>query len=135
MLKFIIYASKISITLSNKELNDLITEARHSNKTYKITGILLRIDDMFLQYIEGPEKDIDILYQKIEKDKRHTSIQLLDMGEIQSRNYEDWEMLLKKTTAKEINQILKNDQIDLKNLTPTNFNSNTARLILDSLVA
>ncbi|WP_109300307.1 BLUF domain-containing protein [Aquimarina sp. AU474] len=132
MIKFALYISNVSIGLSNIEFNDLIIAARRYNKTHKISGILLRIDEIFLQYIEGPEKSIDILYQKIIKDHRHTSIKLLETGKIESRKYENWEMLLKKTSLKEINQILKKNTIEAHK---NSIDHNMARLILEEFIS
>jgi hypothetical protein len=49
-------------------------------------------DDLYLQYLEGPEKEIDSTYSKIIRDDRHTEVQLLKSGMSTRRLFANWAM-------------------------------------------
>jgi len=70
----------------------LTKACRESNRLNEITGILSYQDGYFLQYIEGPSKQIDRLIVKISSDKRHENIQLLMNSDIAQRNFSTWSM-------------------------------------------
>ncbi len=131
MIKFVIYVSKVSVPLSKTALNDLIAESRHNNKENLITGILLHIDGVFLQYIEGPEDKIDQLYQKIKEDDRHRDLNILESGLIQTRKYKEWQMLFKRITLPELNQLIGNKKVDIKNIDINLINHETAKQIFE----
>ncbi len=133
MIKFVIYTSKASIALSNIDLNDLITIARDNNKKNQITGMLLYLDGFFLQYLEGPENNIDILYKKLSQDNRHTSLEVLESGSIPSRRYAEWQMLFKKISSKEVPQFLKNSNIDVQHQGEIKLNLTQVKEILGQL--
>ncbi len=133
MIKFVVYTSKTSGALSNIELNNLVTEARHNNKNNQITGILLYIDTIFLHYFEGNEESVDTLYEKISGDPRHNSLKLLKSGKTQSKKYENWQMLFKKTSFREINQLLKNNKPYSENPNGINLNYLIATEIFEQL--
>ncbi len=116
MIKFVIYTSKTSTSLSKIALNALIVKSRHNNKENLITGILLHINGVFLQYIEGPEDKIDQLYQKIKEDDRHKDLKILESGLRETRKYNEWQMLFKKITLAELYQLIGNKKDDLKNI-------------------
>ncbi len=65
--------------------------ARH-NKKQHLTGFLHRESDIFLQYIEGPGEMLDQTMARIERDERHTDVQILHRGEIAARHFPDWQM-------------------------------------------
>jgi len=59
--------------------------ARSSNKKLGVTGALLITDDEFVQTLEGPEPVVRALYTKINKDKRHEHVELLESGAVSGR--------------------------------------------------
>jgi hypothetical protein len=69
----------------------LQTAARH-NPGRNLTGALLAYAGHFLQVIEGPQADVNALYQRIERDPRHRNVRLLDFGPLARRRFEGWAM-------------------------------------------
>lgn len=67
--------------------------------------MLLYFDGTFVQFLEGPETNIDTLFQKISKDKRHQQIVTLLEGLANQREFEDWSMAYKKMSASEVENI------------------------------
>ncbi len=131
MIKFIFYSSKASFDLSKEELNALISEARYNNNKNQVTGILLYMNNTFLQYIEGPEKNIDTLYNKILKDDRHHSLSILESGLKPIRQYEDWTMLFKKVSSQESDQLLQSLKTSEKDVSFDNLNLEDVKMFFD----
>lgn len=71
-VKQIIYTSKESRELNVSDLIDIMSSSVRNNSTYDITGFLIYKDGMFRQLIEGSPHVINILYDIICKDPRHT---------------------------------------------------------------
>ena len=88
-IKHIIYAST-PFGFSEGDLNHILIKSRFNNDKNNITGALLCRDDLYLQYLEGPEKEIDSTYSKIIRDDRHTEVQLLKSGMSTRRLFANW---------------------------------------------
>ena len=90
-LKHMIYAST-PFGFSRSDLDHILIKSRYNNDKNNITGALLCRDDLYLQYLEGPEKEIDLTFSKITEDDRHTEIQLLKSGMSTRRLFANWAM-------------------------------------------
>ena len=77
-LKHIIYAST-PFGFSRSDLDHILIKSRYNNDKNDITGALFCRDDLYLQYLEGPEKEIELTFKNHEDD-RHTEIYLLKSG-------------------------------------------------------
>ncbi|MGS0758429.1 BLUF domain-containing protein, partial [Roseateles sp. GG27B] len=47
---------------------------------------------MFVQALEGGREQVNHLYDRLQKDPRHTKLTLLDYSEIKARLYPNWTM-------------------------------------------
>lgn len=90
-IKHIIYAST-PFGFSDSDLDHILIKSRYNNDKNKITGALFCRDDLYLQYLEGPEREIDITYSKISEDDRHTEVLLLNSGMSKRRLFANWAM-------------------------------------------
>lgn len=68
----------------------LVEQCRIHNSRDGITGILLHEEGTFLQIMEGEEKAVEALFQKIERDPRHGYVAQLDAVETDHRLFADW---------------------------------------------
>ena len=93
MLIRIIYVSKASSSLP-LELKDILAVARKNNPALGVTGAMCLIDGTYLQYLEGKEAVVDVLYKKIESDGRHSAPKLLERRSISERTFPNWAMAL-----------------------------------------
>jgi hypothetical protein len=91
-LDSLVYVSSAVRLLSLDEIAYLLKRARERNKEYGITGVLLYIGGNFMQYIEGPKDNLDIIYKIIRKDEQHTGLILVSREAIVSRQFGDWSM-------------------------------------------
>ena len=86
------YVSTETGDLGSADMVELLTEARQINRSRDITGLLLHRDRSFYQVMEGPEDVVRQTFNSIEKDERHTAIDVLFEGEVDERDFPDWHM-------------------------------------------
>ena len=91
-LDSLVYVSSAVRLLTLEEIGYLLKRARERNKEYGITGVLLYVGDNFMQYIEGPKDNLDIIYKIIREDDQHAGLSLLSREAIDSRQFGDWSM-------------------------------------------
>ena len=129
---YFIYESKETSTMPIAQVEKLAKEAAKKNASFNITGLLVRKNNGFLQYLEGPKKAITLVYKSILRDRRHHCITILKKDYINKRKFDRWSMLLKNITSEEIKKIetlkTKNSKF-LKKINEAN--NNNLNLILD----
>ncbi len=69
----------------------MLVDFRAHNAKVGISGILFYGCRRFLELIEGEQEDVDALFGRIERDRRHTGIELLDCR-LPGRLFGDWSM-------------------------------------------
>ena len=88
----LVYVSSAVRLLSLEEISYLLKRARERNKEYGITGVLLYIGGNFMQYIEGPKDNLNMIYKIIREDDQHTGLILVSREAIENRLFGDWSM-------------------------------------------
>ncbi len=91
-LSALVYVSSAIYSLNYDEIDHLLTRARERNDKHGITGVLLYIGGNFMQYIEGPTKELDLIYQIIKNDPLHTGLIQLYRSPIEQREFDSWAM-------------------------------------------
>lgn len=84
------YLSEAVSDFSFLGLIRLLDSARRFNKNNGVTGILLYDNQQFGQIIEGERADVMKAWRRIQDDKRHHRIELLEIREIAERSYPNW---------------------------------------------
>ena len=92
MLYFIVYSSHSKKKFTIQELSDLWKKSVKNNISLGITGILIHLNERFIQLLEGEKTIVEELYGKIVKDERHNDVTKLLKGTLKNRNYENWQM-------------------------------------------
>lgn len=87
------------------EMSDILAEARQRNADLGISGVLTVVDGQFLQVIEGPTTSIDLLIGLLERDPRHTALQVMERRVVAERAFGDWEMISPRLARKEAAQL------------------------------
>lgn len=88
----LIYQSKESSQLSNKDFSDILDVARQNNANLGVTGCLFYNGGWVLQVLEGEQGIVDNLYQKIIRDERHKDCNLMYFEPIDKRVFSKWTM-------------------------------------------
>jgi hypothetical protein len=84
------YLSEAVSDMSFLGLMRLLESARAFNEQHGITGILFYDNQEFGQVIEGERANIMKVWKRIQEDKRHHRIELLEIREISERSYPEW---------------------------------------------
>ena len=84
------YLSEAHSDMSFLGLMRLLESARAFNQKHSVTGILFYDNQQFAQVIEGERANIMKVWKRIQDDKRHHRIELLEIKEISERSYPDW---------------------------------------------
>ncbi|WP_231969674.1 BLUF domain-containing protein [Polynucleobacter necessarius] len=84
------YLSEAVSDMSFLGLMRLLELARAFNQKNGITGILLYDNQQFGQIIEGERASIMKVWKRIQDDKRHHRVELLEIREIAERSYPEW---------------------------------------------
>ena len=84
------YLSEAVSDMSFLGLMRLLESARAFNQKHGVTGILLYDNQQFGQIIEGERASIMKVWKRIQDDKRHHRIELLEIREIAERSYPEW---------------------------------------------
>lgn len=88
----ILYVSYASKDFSHEELEALWKQSAAKNMNLNLTGMLLYLNDRFIQVLEGEKSQVKTLYHKITKDKRHERPLIVLEDYISERNFENWSM-------------------------------------------
>jgi hypothetical protein len=92
MLERLIYQSEASQEFGSLGLFNLLTQAQIRNERLQITGHLLFINGKFVQCIEGPSQSIDELWRSLQRDPRHSNVELILRRPADERRFPEWTM-------------------------------------------
>lgn len=91
-LQAVAYISNALSDLSIDGVDDLVVSAAAQNKIAGVTGVLLYDGQRFLQYIEGPEDGISLVYSRILNARSHADVVELARGRVPERRFPYWAM-------------------------------------------
>jgi len=97
----ILYVSNSRYNFSYQELSELLDKARVNNSRLNVSGFLIYVNNLFVQVLEGEKEDVQTLFEKIKKDKRHEKIMVIHESEISERLFDSWSMAFKKYNSNE----------------------------------
>jgi hypothetical protein len=100
MQQYLIYISQAMKFMNNEDLLQILEESKARNGFYRVTGMLLYMEAVFLdrkegrfmQILEGERKNVQEIYAKIAKDSRHKNLIILSEGSIEARIFTEWTM-------------------------------------------
>lgn len=73
-------------------LNQILSASRSNNKNVGVTGALMFNAGYFAQVLEGPKREIEKTFERIQRDPRHTDVVVLECSDIASRDFPEWSM-------------------------------------------
>lgn len=94
MLSTLTYQSRAVRLFSEAELHSLLRTAQARNKASNITGLLIYDKGRFFQCIEGPAQSLAMLWDALQRDTRHTDVELLGNSPTTNRFFASWDMRL-----------------------------------------
>ncbi len=91
-LHVLAYLSSAATLPTQSDLDAILAQARHRNKTDGITGLLLYHDGNFFQVLEGPKNAVEACYGRIAADLRHHGQIVVLSDRADGRRFSDWTM-------------------------------------------
>jgi hypothetical protein len=88
----LVYISSARQSFCETDLGALLTLARRNNRHVGVTGLLLCGGRRFLQALEGSERNVQFIFDKIRADERHCAIVELARRNVARREFGDWDM-------------------------------------------
>jgi hypothetical protein len=88
------YVSVATRTLSSVDLQNILETAIANNRDADVTGVLLFNGKNFMQVLEGPEQEVERLFNEICGDDRHCNVVVIYREASGRRDFEKAPMLL-----------------------------------------
>lgn len=98
----LVYSSEPKKRMMKSHLYKILRQSRINNKLDNVTGLLVFVDGMFLQVLEGQDDSVKKIFERIKADERHQNINILFEGNVEERAFPKWEMAYASPSAKEI---------------------------------
>lgn len=109
LLRAVAYASEATSGFPMDHVDDLARAAARFNFEAGVTGVLLYDGLRFLQYIEGPEDSINVVYSRILSARSHCELIELGRGRVSGRFFPYWSMRLLWVDASEIRSVARSN--------------------------
>jgi Sensors of blue-light using FAD len=88
----LLYVSSATVPFSKQDLQELLLKSRRNNTALEVTGLLLFKDGNFMQVLEGDERNVNAVYQRILLDSRHAGTMILLKQHTAARDFAEWSM-------------------------------------------
>jgi hypothetical protein len=88
----IIYSSQATAAMSLTDLEEILVDARTGNERRNVTGVLVYVDGVFLQILEGEKEALRGLMRSIASDSRHTAVKVFHEAEVDGPTFKSWRM-------------------------------------------
>ena len=98
----LVYSSEATGEMERADLELMLGESRIRNAKRDITGVLVFVDGVFLQVLEGEKDDVDDLMESIRRDTRHCNIKVFHEEEIERRAFPTWRMAYLSPRAEDV---------------------------------
>jgi len=110
---YIIYTSRAEKLMNDQKLLEILHESRKWNVSHSLTGMLLYVEGQltnqflgrFIQVIEGKEKEVKLIFEKIKNDRRHVDPTIMQQGKISKRNFDKWSMGFKSISVSDYQEL------------------------------
>lgn len=91
-MKQLVYVSTATETLSPRQISEILQTSRENNRRDDITGLLISVEGIFLQVLEGEADAVDRCFVRISQDDRHEGVSVLLDHEVEGRTFGKWAM-------------------------------------------
>ena len=98
----IMYSSQAIKHMTMHALEVILEDARTGNQARNVTGVLVYVDGVFFQIIEGDKDIVRKLMASIASDSRHQSVTVFYEAEVDVRAFESWSMAYLSPTAEQM---------------------------------
>lgn len=93
------YISSSRVAVEASLIDDIMAVSRPNNRAAGLTGLLVAGQRRFLQLLEGEERAVRDMFQRIKRDPRHFACVILDERPVATRQFADWDMGLVRSNC------------------------------------
>jgi hypothetical protein len=105
LLYCVVYCSQANASVNEDAIAQIISKSQNSNMKGNITGLLVFGDRFFMQCLEGPKEQVEILMSRIRRDPHHTNVLVLkEWEDVRERLFPDWAM--QRVSSEHIRDVL-----------------------------
>ena len=76
----------------------ILAESQRNNDRDGLSGALAAHGDRYVQVIEGSRQALDSLLRRLQGDRRHRALEVIDRRDIESRRFDGWAMAHARVT-------------------------------------
>jgi len=102
MLYQITYSSRATQPMTLEDLEQILVDAREGNERRGVTGVLIYVDGVFLQVLEGEKENLVGLMASLGRDTRHTEVKVFHESRIDERAFGSWRMAYLDSTPEQM---------------------------------
>ena len=88
----LIYKSRCKGVANWDLVNSVLATSSRNNPKDEITGVLVATETHFLQVLEGEYEVLNATFERIARDTRHDTVQLISFSQMEERQFADWVM-------------------------------------------
>ena len=88
----LIYKSRCKGVANWDLVNSVLATSSRNNPKDEITGVLVATETHFLQVLEGEYEVLNATFERIARDTRHDTVQLISFSQVEERQFADWAM-------------------------------------------
>jgi Sensors of blue-light using FAD len=70
----------------------ILASAQRNNRQFGVTGALIFNAGIFAQVLEGSRREIELTFERIQRDARHSDVEVLAFEEVQNLQFPSWSM-------------------------------------------
>jgi len=91
-IRQLVYVSNAKFGFEERDMKSILVASRRNNPALDVSGLLVYADGVFIQVLEGAEKTIEQLYEKIAEDVRHDNVAVILDQNCDERTFPRWAM-------------------------------------------
>ena len=88
----LVYISRAADHIDSGEVFQIVRDSAQRNPERGLTGFLVFVRGLFIQYVEGESDALDGLLDALARDDRHSDLHVIDRRPIASRRFPAWRM-------------------------------------------
>lgn len=104
--KRVCYSSE-AVSAHTDHLAAILSQSVRNNAVQGITGVLVQHEHRYLQVIEGDERDIDALLQRLRRDTRHRQMKIHFSETTDMRLFDAWSMTQALLSGQQVNTVMR----------------------------
>ena len=106
----VLYVSTLAPLHPPTVVAEIAARARHVNAELDVTGLLIFDGQRFCQQLEGPQKSVLKLIERIRNDPRHMNVEVLHHGPLAGRRFQQFTLAF--STVEDVDALARMEQLD-----------------------